>query len=202
MRLRRSNQLADSAKPLLTSRLLPELFAGYDEGDPLTVLDLGPGNASTVDFLSHFRAKIFFADLLEHPVFKLPKDEQDPPILAAAIREQLALPEGVQIDICLLWDYLHYLDMPTIEILSSVLRPLFHQNSRGYGFGTLHGKKPTDTNQYGIAGPTELSALPSSSEPTFIAHSQQRLGEHFMALRISRGTLLRAGRLELLFETS
>ena len=207
MRLRRGNQLADSAKPLITSRLLTELFAGYEDGDPLTVLDLGPGNASTVEFLSRFRAKIFFADLLEHPAFKSqdrgPDDEeQDPAFLRAAISEQLALPPNVRVDICLLWDYLHYLDMPTIEVLSSVLRPLFHQNSRGYGFGTLHGKRPADANQYGIAGPTQLIARPMNSEPIFIPHSQQRLGEHFPALRISRGTLLREGRLELLFEAS
>ena len=207
MRLRRGNQLADSAKPLISSRLLTELFAGYEDGDPLTVLDLGPGNASTVEFLSRFRVKIFFADLLQHPAFKSqdrePDDEeQDPAILRAAISEQLALPPDIHIDICLLWDYLHYLAMPSIEVLSSVLRPLIHQNSRGYGFGTLHGKKPADANQYGIASPTQLSALPMVSEPIFIPHSQQRLGDHFPVLRISRGTLLREGRLELLFETS
>jgi hypothetical protein len=202
MRLRRGNQLADSVKPLITSRLLPKLLAGYEEGDPLTVLDLGPGNGSTVEYLSRFRAKVFFADLLEHPVFKSSEDEPDPASLSAAINDQLALPPNLQIDICLLWDYLHYLDMPTIKILSSILRPKFHHNSRGYGFGTLHGKKPTDANQYGIAGPTQLSALPMSSEPVFIPHSQQRLSEHFVALHISRGTLLREGRLELLFETT
>jgi hypothetical protein len=116
------------------------------------------------------------------------------------IEQQLAVPAGMQFDICLLWDYLHYLDIPTMEALSAVLQPRVHNNTRGYGFGTLHGKKPDDAYQYGIDGLAQLCARPNPDEPQYRAHSQQRVGDHFLALRIARGTLLRAGRLELLFE--
>jgi len=51
----------------IASRLIGELFAGYEEEDRITVLDLGPGNAATVNFLSRYRSRIFFADLLDHP---------------------------------------------------------------------------------------------------------------------------------------
>jgi len=200
MRSRREKHPASSTKLHVATRLIPELFAGYEEGDPVTVLDLGPGNASTINFLSRFRAKIIFADLLAHPSLQHPDEDMSPAEIAEVIHQQLAVPTGMQIDICLMWDYLHYIDIATIEALSGVLQPLFHKSPRGYGFGTLHGKKPDDANQYGIAGPEELCARPNPDEPEYRAHSQQRVGDHFLALRISRGTLLRAGRLELLFE--
>ena len=200
MRSRREKQPASYAERHVATRLIPELFAGYEEGDSVTVLDLGPGNASTVNFLSRFRSKIIFADLLAHPCLQRPDEDMSPADVAEIIHQQLAIPKGTQIDICLMWDYLHYLDIATIEALSRVLQVFFHKSTRGYGFGTLHGKKPDDASQYGIAGPAELCARPNPDEPEYMAHSQQRVGDHFLALRISRGTLLRAGRLELLFE--
>ena len=190
---------ATQTSGLVHSRLLPELFAGYEDGDALTVLDLGSGSASTVAFLSHFRARIFFADLLEHPMSLAPGDEPNPLGLQQTIARQLALPDDIQIDVCLLWDYLHYIELPTLEALSAVLSPRLHRNSRGYGFGALHGHKPLDSNRYGIADRNHLIAQPEPDEPRYFAHSQQRLNEHFPAMRIRRGTLLREGRLELLF---
>ncbi|GEM_PF-2384334 len=200
MRARRQKHPAKPPEAWVATRLIAELFAGYEEGDPITVLDLGPGNASTLAFLSRFRAKIVFADLLDNPALRHPDEDVSVARAKEIIGQQLAVPTGMQFDICLLWDYLHYLDIPTMEALSAVLQPLFHNNTRGYGFGTLHGKKPDDAYQYGIADPAQLCGRPIPDEPQYRAHSQQRVGDHFLALRIARGTLLRAGRLELLFE--
>lgn len=186
---------------LVYSRLLPELFAGYEDGEPLTVLDLGTGSSSTVAFLSRFKVRIFFADLLEHPTSLRSGDDPNPLGLQHAIARQLALPEDAMLDVVLLWDYLHYIELETIEALSAVLLPRLHRNSRGYGFGALHGRKPADANRYGIADRDHLLAQPTDQEPQYYAHSQQRLSEHFAALRIARGTLLREGRLELLFDS-
>ncbi len=184
---------------LVYSRLLPEVFAGYEDGESLTVLDLGTGSASTVAFLSRFRTRIIFADLLEHPMALRPGDDPNPLGLQQTIARQLALPEAAMVDVVLLWDYLHYIELATIEALSAVLQPHLHRGSRGYGFGALHGRKPTDANRYGIADRDHLLAKPTEQDPQYYAHSQQRLSEHFAALRIARGTLLREGRLELLF---
>ncbi len=176
------------------------MFAGFEEGDRITVLDLGPGNAETLRFLSRFRARVYFADLLDHPVLREPPEDIDPGDLATALSQQLGLPGDTRLDVCLIWDYLHYLDLPLVEILSSVLRPLLAKGTRGYGFGTLHGKPPQDSNHYGITDLETLAAHPLDTQPRYFAHSQQRLGEHFPALQIARATLLREGRLELFFE--
>jgi len=179
---------------------LPEVFTGFEEGEAITVLDLGPGSASTVNFLSRYRAKIIFADLIDNPALRNPPEGTEMAALAALISEQLNVPSGMHIDIVLLWDYLHYLDVHVIEAFSSVLQPLIRPSTRGYGFGALHSREPMRGNRYGISGPGELTAQPLEDEPPFNPHSQQRLGEYLPVLRISRGTLLLEGRLELLFE--
>ena len=143
---------------------------------------------------------MYFADLLDNPALAQPAEEQTPEQLAALLTGQLAIPAGTRIDICLLWDYLHYFDTASLEVLSSVLQPMLAKGARGYGFGTLQGKPPQDSNAYGIADLTTLSTHVSSAPQRYYAHSQQRLSEHFPALQIVRGTLLREGRLELLFE--
>ena len=184
----------------LTSRLLPELFAGFDESDQLTVLDLGPGNADTVNFLARYRVKVFFSDLLNHRLLAKLHAQTDIADLDDMIQQQLDIPANTTIDICLLWDGLHYLELATMEALSRVMQPLLHDDSRGYGFGTLHGRVPPDSNRYGIAGTNSLVARAANKTPRYIPHSQQYITNHFNALQISRATLLREGRLELLFE--
>lgn len=199
--LQRPQPQTPGAVTTVASRLLRELFAGFEPDDHITVLDLGPGNASTVAFLSQYRAKVYFADLLAHAPPVDSSDEVDTAEFSVWLQQQLALPANVQFDVCLMWDYLHYLDLPTLAALSSVLQPYLHRDTRGYAFGALHGKKPTDSNSYGIADLDNLAAVPMQNEPVYLPHSQQRLSEHFAALRIARGTLLREGRLELLLES-
>ena len=193
------NTPGEDSPAIIQSRLMPELLSGFEPGQRLTVLDLGPGNPSTVNFFSQFASKIIFADLLDHPIIRNPPQDIDTTTLSGFITRQIAMPPGSQVDICLLWDFLHYIDLPTIAALSSVIKPWLHGNSAGYGFGALHGTRPSDTNDYGIHAIDALAARPTEAQPTYFAHSQQRLNEHFVALKIVRGTLLREGRLELLF---
>ena len=114
--------------------------------------------------------------------------------------QQLGLSEDTRINVCLMWDYLHYLDLQTLEVLSAILQPQLAKGARGYGFGCLRGKQPDDTSHYGIANIEHLATQPVTQQSRYFAHSQQDLGEHFPALHISRATLLREGRLELLLE--
>ncbi len=194
-----SSPVQQAAPTLIASRLLPEVFGGFEPGDPITVLDLGAGNTSTLEFLSQYRAKIYFADLLDNPAIRNPPEATDTATLAGFIQRQLGLAQDTQIDVCLFWDYLHYIDLAMVEALSLVLQTKLSSRCVGYGFGALHGKRPSDANSYGIADIDTLAARPLSREPTYFAHSQQRLNERFGVLKITRGTLLREGRLELLF---
>ena len=48
-----------------TSKLLPLLFAGIKEDEPLTVLHIGPALPDTVDFFCDYRCKLHFVDLFD-----------------------------------------------------------------------------------------------------------------------------------------
>jgi len=200
LRSKQSDKSERESRQTITSRLLPEVFAGFEDGDAVTVLDLGPGNSQTLSYLSRFRAKVIFADLLESPVFSADQVNVESKALAGFIERQLDLPPNTRIDVCLMWDYLHHMELVSVTALATVLEASMHDATRGYGFGALHGAHPPDNNQYGIANSHALLAVPLAKSPAYIAHSQQHLTEHFPALRITRGTLLRQGRLELLFE--
>ena len=198
MSLRRSDHIA--------TRLLPEVFAGIEADSPLTVVDLGPGCAATLNFLGRYRAKVFFADLPSClPLAAGAYQEDDRDNLIRIAREHIGLAEDTRVDICLLWDYLHLLDTPRLEVLSAALAPHVHRGSRAHGFGALHSNRPPDIGHFGIADLHHLTPLTSDAPfapQSYHTHTQMHIAEHFTCFRIARGTLLQEGRLEILFEAS
>lgn len=189
----------DSAPVAVTSRLLPEVFAGFQAGERITVLDLGPGSAQTTSFLSNYRARIYYADLGGSDSLTYPVDELNDDAIDALVASHLGIPSGEQIDICLLWDYLHGLQLPILRGLSRCLTHHLHPRSTGYGFGALHNDTPQDLHRYGIQQLDSLIGQPSEPMKQYFGYTQQRLAEYFGCLKITRGTLLKEGRLELMF---
>ncbi len=182
----------------LTSRLLPEVFDGYQPGEKLAVLDLGGGNARTVSFLSQYQARVSFVDLLEHSE-ELQNPELSPAQSLATCTRLLNLPAGAKYDIILLWDIVHHLPLGMLEALSSVLEPHTMKHTRGYGFGSLQADRVHEPFEYGIQSAEQITLTPSEL-PAFAAHSQQQMNQKFLCMHIAKATLLREGKLELLFE--
>lgn len=176
------------------------MLADYEPGSRVTVLDLGPGCASTVRYFSDFVCHLVFYDILECEHLIHPDEDADYVSAIKHCQRHMALPPNLQIDVLLLWDYLHFLDVKSIEALSIVLQPHVHQQTKAYGFGSLHSDKPMYRRRYGVHSAQELQLHESTDQPLPYAHSQQRLTDAFMCLRITRGTLLQEGHLELLFE--
>lgn len=204
-------QLSGEGAKLVTTRLLTEVFAGIEPGEPLVVVDLGPGCASTLNFLSQYRAKVFFADLPSCLPLRSSQENfaaYDTDYLVEFTKQHIGLAADTQIDICLFWDFLHYLELDRLPILAQALGDHMHRGTRAHGFGALHTDQPTDHCQYGIADLEHLQPLPMDSGSSDEAshrhhtHSQMQIAEHLTCLRIARGTLLREGRLEILFEAS
>ena len=183
---------------VLASRLLQEVFEGYQAGDKLSVLDLGGGNARTVQFLSQFRAKVSFVDLLEHADI-LGQRDLTPDQALTTCTALLELPAKARFDIILLWDVVHHLSPVMLEALSTVLEPHTLKHTRGYGFGSLQADRIHQPFAYGVVdqGRIILEGLETGS---FAAHSQQQMNQKFLCMRIAKATLLQEGKLELLFE--
>ena len=204
MRLSRKPANSDfSARPdlsqggqVLASRLLPEVFEGHQPGDRLSVLDLGTGNAKTVQFLSQFQAKVHFVDLAEHAELLGQKDLTAAQALTTCT-QLLGLPSTARYDIVMLWDVVHYLSPGMLEALSSVLEPHTLKHTKGYGFGSLQSDRIHQPFACGIVDEAQIVLEPSEGLP-YCAHSQQQMNQKCM--RIAKATLLQEGKLELLFE--
>lgn len=176
---------------------MPRVFDSFEPGGPLTVLDVGAGASNTLGFLSTFRSRVYFADLYDSPLTLDPPEESTAQI-ADRFRAQLDLPEGTQLDVCLLWDYLHHLNLSVVRGFASALEPYLHPGTKAYTFGVLHSGQSMQLGSYGIERLDQISCRVDSSRSCPYAHSQQLLVDNFDCFVIKKATLLQEGRLEYL----
>ena len=185
-------------RELVSSRLIPMLVEFMESRERVVVLDVGAGSQATLDFLSGYNAVIHFVDLLSSEVCSNPPEEPDSGSASESFKRHFELPEGQKFDVCLFWDVFHRMDLQVLQGLSRALAPHIDSHTLGYGFGTLHGQL-LDGARYGIGDRNHLSVRPIEVAQPFNAHSQKQLSDNFTCLSIQRSTLLREGRLELLY---
>ena len=212
---RSKKKLADAERELITSGLLPSLLEGCEERDRTVVLDAGSGAQCTVEYFSKYNGRIHFVDLYSCELLANVRKENDPKetVPEEKVLEEidadsaceifldfLTLPQDVTFDICLLWDVLLYVDLPVLEGLSRALSPHIDRQTLGYAFGSHHATT-LDNSRYGISDESHLEVRSQGADSIgqYYPHSQQQLAEHFNCLAIQRATLLKGGRLELLF---
>jgi hypothetical protein len=174
------------------SLLLPKLFEGLRDDERLTILDLGPAAPETVDFFGQFRCRLFFADLFSEPTDG-----------SAATRFQTLLdyPVQVQFDLCLFWDFLNLLDVDELRAFNAALRPYVHPETRAHGFAAMNSTHALSIHRYGVRSTQELVVRPDpQARRATRPHPQALLKRYLTCLEIKRGTLLREGRLEVLFQ--
>lgn len=199
-----------SSESQVASRLLAQaLEATTERTECINVLDLSGGSSGTVSFFSNLECPthLIFADCqdLVKAINEADANKDGPlPFTqrVALCRAHLALPKGSQLDLILIWDFLHYFNKTTLEALSNALQPHIHHATRGYGFGSLHSDRGIKAYNYAIASENSIFMHSKGGAASTLpyAHSQQQLTENFVCLRIGRGTLLQEGHLELLLE--
>lgn len=183
------------------SKLFPDLFKKTDPDSRLTVLEIGSALTETVDFFSQFKCRLHFVDLFHEPFVreqqaKLPEKE-----LRHAFEEQFRFPAGTKIDICLLWDFLCYLDDTALRAFNSALRPWLHPGSKAHGFGVHHLAIHVENVQYGIINRESLSIRNrKTSQMLHHPHSQIEMHEMLNCFDFERGLLLPEGKLEMILK--
>ena len=177
------------------SLLFPMLFEQLDADRRLNVLDVGPAVPETIEFFSRFKCRLTIGDLFADERLR------DPKIAGSAFEHQLRnlLGRDSQVDICLFWDYLNYLDIRAMRGFGNALFPYLHRDSRAHAFGALNTTTPVAGHRYGV---TDLDRfvvrkLPDGQEGRH-PHPQADFRESLTCFEIKRGTLLREGRLEML----
>lgn len=183
------------------SKLLPELFKNIDAEHRLTVLEIGPALNETVDFFSQFKCRLHFVDLFHEAFVREQQARLSEKELRHAFEEQFRFPAGTKIDICLLWDFLCYLDDAALRALNSALRPWVHGGTRAHGFGVHHLAIRVENIQYGIIDKASLSIRKRQSvQMPCYPHSQIEMHEMLNCFDFERGLLLPEGKLEMLLK--
>jgi hypothetical protein len=167
----------------------------------LTVLEIGPALSETVDFFSQFKCRLHFVDLFHEPFVREQQAKLSEKELRHAFEEQFRFPAGTQIDLCLFWDFLSYLDDPALRAFNAALRPWIHSKTRAHGYGVHHLAIRLENVQYGIIDKETLSVRQRrSAQLPHHPHSQIEMHEMLTCFDFERGLLLPEGKLEMLLK--
>ncbi len=183
------------------SKLFPSLVRSLDAKEHLTILEVGSALPETVDFFSRFKCRIHFVDLFSEPVVRELQQVTSPQELQQRFKEMLKFPDGTRLDICLLWDFLCYLDDPALRAFNNALRPYMYHGTRAHGFGIHHLAIRLENKQFGVLEEGCFSVRRrQTSQPHTYPHSQVEMHEMFSCFDFERGLLLPDGKLELLLK--
>ena len=183
------------------SKLFSSLFRSVDAGRRLTILNIGAALPETVEFFSRFKCRIHFVDLYSEPVVSELQQVSSAGDLHHQLEKLLKLPDGTRLDICLLWDFLCYLDDPALSAFNNVLRPYVHQGTQVHGFLVHHLAIRLENKQYGVIKEDALSVrLRQAKQLATYPHSQVEMHEMLSCFDFKRGLMLPDGKLELLLK--
>jgi hypothetical protein len=183
------------------SKLFPDLFKKVDPDSRLTVLEIGSALTETVDFFSQFKCRLHFVDLFHEPFVREQQASLSEKELRHAFEEQFRFPAGTRIDICLLWDFLCYLDDSALRAFNSALLPWLHPGCKAHGFGVHHLAIRVENVQYGIIDRETLSIRHRrTAQLRHHPHSQVEMHEMLNCFDFERGLLLPEGKLEMLLK--
>lgn len=185
------------------SELLPRLFLAYDqEHVPSNIMDVGAGDAHTLDAFAFYRSKLHFLDLFALELPEQGSDKRQQAYAHRAYSEVLGECGGVTFDLCLLWDLPLRLSRPALRGLSSALEPLLAPNSQAYAVGQLFAQPDGQVWRYRIQDAQHLARLPVTNQPGRVGAtngwSQQGFAEDFDCLGVVADRLQADSRLELL----
>jgi hypothetical protein len=191
---------ASNARQQQVSKLLPLLFDNLDTTGRLTVLDLGRALPETLDFFSQFRCKIHVVDLYGELQSGRVDQGSNNKTLQRQFQELFAFEPGTCLDICFLWDLLHYLDEKLLRAFSSALWPWLTAKSVAHGFGVHSAATILLNREYGIFDTQSLSVRQrAQAQLKNSPHPQSFMNEWLTCFAAGSGVLLPDGKVETLF---
>jgi len=198
---------ADSSEPqrllLQTSKLLPLLFSKLDRNRRVTVLDLGRVQPETINFFTQFRCKIYVVDVYS----ELQAGGMDRGTLGKTLQrkfqELFGFESGTRLDICLLWDLLHYFDEKQLRAFSGALWPWLHVDSKAHCFGVHSAATQLLNREYGIVDDQTLSIRQRATDQLKnCPHPQSFMKDWLSCFASSSGVLLPDGKVETLMHST
>ena len=108
----------------------------------------------------------------------------------------LSVGDDVRFDVCLLWDFLNYLNAAQLSRFAGALSDHVYERTRLHAFAAFAPGTSLDSKRYGILDRGKLSVA-SRAENVPHPHSQTEITKAFPGLAVGRATLLRENRQEL-----
>lgn len=196
-------QFAKAHEPeTLSSRLLPELFdlAKLEGGQKIRVLDLGAANPQTLRFLSQFNCRLRVVNIRDD-LLQLQRSlaEEDLDVGAAnnLLAQALDFKRDECFDVCLLWDFLNYLDVSLLSVLAELLLPHLSSGAKVHSFAVLNRNTPLREQDYGLAGVEMLSVVSRGAGTLPFRHGQATIAGAMRGLVVRQSILRADGRLEM-----
>lgn len=184
-----------------SSKLFPDLFKMLDINRRLTVLEIGPALPETVEFFSQFKCRLNFVDLFNEPFVRDQQGQLSQAELKQAFDGMFRFPAETRFDIVLLWDFLCYLDDPSLKAFNAALKPWIQPSTRAHGFGAHHMAIRLENLQFGVAETNSFTVRKRfSEEMPHHPHSQIEMHEMLTCFEFERGLLLENGKLEMLLK--
>ncbi len=185
------------------SQLLSALFRRQENAGKLTILDVGRALPETVTFCSAISCRIHVVDLFEVLRGGGLDPEGSGKTLQRQFQELLGFASGTRLDICLLWDFPHYLDEKQLRAFSGALFPWLQPHTLGHVFGVHSGATQLLNREYGIVDERHLSVRTRTTPPMKCKpHPQSFMGEWLTCFRNVRGVLLPDGKIETLLQAT
>ena len=191
-----SNEDPDRTTPSETwahehTRILPEAFDGLDTESTLNILDAGPAEPQSIDYLRRFRCRLYVANLF-NPAFPEHGVESAPAFFRTVA--------GVRFDVCFLWDYINYPDDDAFAEFISILSNHIHEKTRLYAIGAYAAELPLRAYRYAIADIDKVAIRPAGGTVPQPRSRNDVVNamRHYM---VHRAALRRDNRLELLLRT-
>lgn len=185
------------------SKLLPMLIDSLDTGKKLTILDVGRAMPETLEFFSGLSCKIYVVDLyseLQHD--RIGRDSSGR-TLQGQFQELFGFQPGTLLDLCLLWDFPHYLDEKQLRAFSSALWPWLHPETRAHCFGVHSAATILLNREYGILDRQTLTVRHRATEQLkHSPHPQSFMSEWLPSFMATNGVLLPDGKIETLMRAT
>jgi hypothetical protein len=210
--LNTAEQFDNSGRQVLQTRLMPDLLEPLAGNSPLMVFDVGYGVHETVEFFGNRRCRLHFSALhtclqappvirSKTPFGQLPDaDEHDTALYLAWLdrfRSALQFEPGTRFDLCLLWDFLNYLDDQALKAFADALAPFTGPQTLGHAYILLKSDADVLNREYGLKAANQISVRPvNHATPAFFARPQARVTSMMKGFVVKHSVLRRDGLLE------
>lgn len=189
--------------PTQQSLLFPSLIRKLDTGKRLSVLEIGSALPETVAFFSQFKCRLQFASMYSDRLLEMQKGYFNEVELSEHITRSFNFPDNTSFDLCLLWDYLGFLDDKAVRAFNTALSPYLHRGTRAHAFAVRTLSTSFPHQRYGIKEAHLFNIRPPVSDTrAAFPHTQATLVNLLSCFDVDQGMLLPDGRLEVLLTAS